>query len=274
MFDQAAPPLLQRSAGAAMARFDLRAGSTILADLRQEGCAKVMLPRSFGPVPEAVFMNTAGGLTGGDSLSYAITLGAGTTVCATTQTAERAYASTGSAAQVQVSANLGAKARLDWLPQETILFEAAHLRRKTHVNLADGASVLLVESLALGRRAMGEVLRRAHITDQRTITRNGRPFWAETLRLDAGSLARSNEAALLGGARAMAVIAFIASGAEDAAPTLRALGQISGAQMAVSGWDGRCLIRITATDSWPLRAQMIRVISTLRAAPMPRVWQC
>ncbi|MFN3605736.1 MAG: urease accessory protein UreD [Cypionkella sp.] len=274
MFDQAAPPLLQRSAGAAMARFDLRAGRTILADLRQEGCAKVMLPRSFGPVPEAVFMNTAGGLTGGDSLSYAITLGAGTTVCATTQTAERAYASTGSAAQVQISADLGAKARLDWLPQETILFEAAHLRRKTHVNLADGASVLLVESLALGRRAMGEVLRRAHITDQRTITRNGRPFWAETLRLDAGSLARSNEPALLGGARAMAVIAFIASGAEDAAPTLRALGQISGAQMAVSGWDGRCLIRITATDSWPLRAQMIRVISTLRAAPMPRVWQC
>jgi urease accessory protein len=59
-----------------------------------------------------------------------------------------------------------------------------------------------------------------------------------------------------------------------AARELRALPTHDCAEMAASGWNGRCLIRITASDGWPLRAQIIRIITTLRAAPMPRVWQC
>jgi urease accessory protein len=265
---------LQRSTGAASVQFTARAGKTSLVDLAQKGSAKAMLPRVFTAHPEVVFMNTSGGLTGGDTLSYDMRLDAGTRICATTQTAERAYASTGAAAEVTVTADLGENARLDWLPQETILFEHAHLQRSTTLDLATGASALLVESLVLGRLAMGERPTLARITDKRMVRRNGRLFWAQNLCLDAGALANSHQPALLGGARAMAVIAFVADGGETAATALRALPLHEGAQMAVSGWDGRCLICITASDSWPLRAQIIRVITTLRAAPMPRVWQC
>jgi urease accessory protein len=274
MLDASDQTQMQRSHGRAMVRFGLRDGRMNLIDLAQSGSGKAMLPRVFGPVPEAVFMNTSGGLTGGDSLEYRIQLDAGARLTATTQTAERAYATNGDGARVAVRADVGAGGHLDWLPQETILFEAAHVIRKTEIDLAEGASALLVESLILGRHAMGEVPRHARLTDHRMIRRNGRPFWAETLRINGEVLANAASPAILGGAKAVAVIAFVAQNAEDAASALRALSVQSGAEMAVSGWNGRCLIRITATDGFPLRAQIIRIITTLRAAPMPRVWQC
>ena len=274
MFDNAPPLQMQRSYGHAMARFAQRGGRTTLADLAQRGSAKAMLPRVFGPHPEVVFMNTSGGLTGDDRLSFAMLLDDTTQLCATTQTAERAYASLGPPAHVQVDANLGAGARLDWLPQETILFEDAHLHRKTQIDLAEGASVLLLESLVLGRFAMKERPKAARLTDQRMVRRNGRPFWAETLRIGPDVLEHSDQPALLGGARALAVIAYIDQGAEDVANIIRSLPAPDGAQVAVSGWNGRCLIRISASDAWPMRQMIIRVVTTLRAAPMPRVWQC
>jgi urease accessory protein len=274
MLDASDQTQMQRSHGRAMVRFGLRAGRTVLLDLAQSGSGKAMLPRVFGSVPEAVFMNTSGGLTGGDSLEYRIQLDAGARLTATTQTAERAYATNGDSARVAIAAHVGAGGHLDWLPQETILFESAHVTRKTAINLAEGASALLVESLVLGRRAMGEVPRNSRLTDHRTISREGRLFWAETLRIDSDVLASAESPAILGAAKAMAVIAFVAQNAEDAASALRALPVQDGAEMAVSGWNGRCLARITASDGWPLRAQIIRIITTLRAAPMPRVWQC
>jgi urease accessory protein len=274
MLDASDQTQMQRSHGRAMVRFGLRDGRMNLIDLAQSGSGKAMLPRVFGSVPEAVFMNTSGGLTGGDSLEYHIQLDAGARLTATTQTAERAYATNGDGARVAVRADVGAGGHLDWLPQETILFEAAHVTRKTEINLAEGASALLVESLVMGRHAMGEVPRHARLTDHRMIRREGRPFWAETLRIDRDVLASAASPAILGGARALAVIAFVAQNAEDAASALRALPVQDGAKMVVSGWNGRCLARITASDGWPLRAQIIRTITTLRAAPMPRVWQC
>lgn len=278
MLDASDQTQMQRSHGRAMVRFGQRAGRMHLIDLAQSGSGKAMLPRVFGPmfnlVPEAVFMNTSGGLTGGDSLEYRIVLDTGARLTATTQTAERAYATNGDCARVAVKADVGAGGHLDWLPQETILFERAHITRKTEINLAEGASALLVESLVLGRHAMGEVPRHARLTDHRMIRRQGRPFWAETLRIDKVVLASAASPAILGGAKALAVIAFVAQNAEDAASALRALPVQGGADMAVSGWNGRCLIRITASDGWPLRAQIIRITTTLRAAPMPRVWQC
>jgi urease accessory protein len=274
MLDASHQTQMQRSHGRAMVRFALRDGRMTLLDLAQSGSGKAMLPRIFGPVPEAVFMNTSGGLTGGDHLAYSIELDSGARLTATTQTAERAYASTGESAHVTVQAHVGAGGHLDWLPQETILFESANLSRKTEINLAKGATCLLVESLVLGRHAMGEVPRHARLIDHRMIRREGRPFWAETLKIDRDVLAEAASPALLGGAKAVAIIAFVAQNAEDAATTLRELPVHQGAQMAVSGWNGRCLARITASDGWPLRAQIIRIITTLRAAPMPRVWQC
>ncbi|MBI1170171.1 urease accessory protein UreD [bacterium] len=271
MFDLPSPPAMQRSKGRAFAAFTLRQGAPHLADLAQQGSAKLMLPRVAGPVPEAVFLNTSGGLTGGDLLSYGLQVGAGVHLCATTQTAERAYRAEGPA-EARFAATVGAGGRLDWLPQETILFQSSNLSRRTEIDLAHDATALLCESVVLGRLAMGEVVTQTRLTDHRMIRRDGRPVWAEMLALDPEVLARAANPVLLDGALAFGVAALVMQGAEDAAAALRALPAVAGAGLAVSGWDGRCLARVLAPDGLTLRKAMAQIIKTLSARPLPRVW--
>lgn len=262
---------MQRSQGAAFASFRCLDGRARLADLAQQGSAKAMLPRVSGN-PEVVFLNTSGGLTDGDFLSYRLELGAGCKVTATTQTAERVYASRGAQARAVVQMTVGAGGHLDWLPQETILFEASHLARDTQVDLAADASCLLAETVVLGRHAMGETLSDAKLTDARMVRRGGRAVWAETVRMDAAVLSDAS-AALLGQARGFAVIALIAQGAEDALQRLRAALTHPGCEAAASAWDGKCIARIVARDGWPLRQQIAMALAALRQGPLPRVWQ-
>ncbi|QCO57704.1 urease accessory protein UreD (plasmid) [Pseudorhodobacter turbinis] len=269
MLDEIDQSQMQRSYGLADLGFTKRNGRVALDVLRQEGAAKVMLPRVAGDVPEAVFLNTSGGLTGGDHLRLSMDVGAGCRVLATTQTAERGYAVSSGAARLDIRARVGAGGRLDWMPQETILFQNANLHRTTEIDLAAGAECLLAESLVLGRAAMGETLHHAGLQDHRIIRRKGRPLWAEGLRLNADVLA-DRSAALLRGDRAFAVVCLIAQGAEDAVGPLRAA---LGAGAAVSGWDGRCVLRISAADGWPMRQQLARVLKILTGRALPRVWQ-
>lgn len=264
----AALPPLQRALGQARVAF---APHNRLADLAQQGSAKAMLPRVFGP-PEVVFLNTSGGLTDGDHLSYQIDIAENCQITATTQTAERAYATRGDCATASVRASVGAGARLDWLPQETILFEDSHLTRSTCIDLHGDAACLLVESVVLGRHAMGETLARARLSDRRVVTRDGRPIWMEALEITPEFL-RSSNAALLGEARAFAVIALIAPIAEDALPRLRAALTHPACHSAASGWDGKCIARILARDGWHMKQQIATALSALRQTPLPRVWQ-
>ena len=263
---------LQRSRGEALVAFDHRGGKTRLVTLRQSGSAKAMFPRVGGPVAEVVFLNTSGGLTGGDRLVYGLDLGQSAAVCATTQTAERGYSSLGAPADVRVTATLGAAARLDWMPQETLLYEDSNLARSTVFDLDPSASCLMSETIVLGRHAMGEHPKRALLRDHRMVRRAGRPVWAETLVLDAQILA-SLSPAVLGGARAMTVTALIAAGAADAVSAVRAVLQDADCQSAVSGWDGKCVVRLLAPDGWPLKRQLARVLAVLTGRPLPRVWQ-
>lgn len=273
MFDLTAEPRMQRSHGRARVGFAMTGGAVRLTDLQQAGSGKAMLPRVAGPVPEVVFLNTSGGLTGGDRLDFTVAVGADARVSATTQTAERAYASTGGMAEVRVRAQVGAGGRLDWLPQETILYEASRLSRHTEIDLSGEASCLTAEAVVLGRHAMGEEPKDATLHDRRVIRRDGRPIWAESLLLDAQALRRQQSPALLGGARAMAVLALVARGAEDALAALRAVLDEPGCTAAASGWDGRLVLRVLARDGWPLRRQMARAIRVVTGRPLPRVWQ-
>lgn len=274
----AQPPVAQRperSHGRAEIALSNRAGRVRLDRLAQQGSGKAFLPRTHGAMPEVVFLNTSGGLTGGDHLTLGLSLGAETSASATTQTAERAYRSTGATpARVEVALSVGAGGVLHWIPQETILFEDSNLHRSTTADLCGPkAALLMLETVVLGRHAMGETPARARLRDCRMIRRDGRPVWAETLHLDAGTLALANAPAVLGGARALAVLALVAPGAEDAAQALRPVLDEPDVEAAASGFDGKCLVRLLARDGMPLRRQVLRALAVLRrGAPMPRVW--
>lgn len=271
MLDNGPISQLQRSTGRASVGFACKHGRALLATLQQSGSAKAMLPRVHGAVPEVVFLNTSGGLTGGDRLSYHLDIPAQTEVTATTQTAERGYESPGPAASVSFTATVGSGGRLNWLPQETLIYESSHVSRETKVELSGDAACLMVETIVLGRHAMGEVPRNARMTDRRLVLRDDCPVWAETLRLDGAVLSQTGQAAVLNGANCFAIIALIAPAAPDLTDRIRATLTVPGCQSAASGWGGKLLVRITATDGWPLRQQVARTLSAL--TPLPRIWQ-
>jgi urease accessory protein len=252
-------PILQRTRGEALAAFGPRG----LMRLRQQGSAKAILPHVGGAAPEVVFLNTSGGLTAGDRLSYATEVPAGMRLTATTQTAERAYRAEGGTATVRVTHRV--EGWLDWLPQETILFDRAGLCRTTDIDLGPDAGCLALEMVVLGRAAMGERVAKVAFRDRRVIRRAGRPVVVEPLGFDDAAL-RSG-AAGLDGARAFASIVMVGRGAEDAAGPVRAAGA------AASGFDGRLCVRMMAGDGLPLRRQVAAVLAVLRKGPLPRVWQ-
>ncbi|MBE0452996.1 MAG: urease accessory protein UreD [Roseovarius sp.] len=263
-------PLHQRSHGTAHIGLLPGPAGARLDRLHQAGSAKAFVhPGASGP--EVVFLNTSGGLAGGDTLAYRLDLAAGCRATATTQTAERAYRSTGGAARVAVRHVVGAGAHLDWLPQETILFDQSDLSRETVIELAPGASCLMLEAVILGRAAMGETVTQVCLRDMRRITRDARPVLVEPLHL--GTAALTAGPGILNGARAFATLALVAQGAEDAVARVRRVLDEPGVAGGASGFDGRLVVRLMAGDGWPLRRQILRLLAVLRPGPCPRVWQ-
>jgi urease accessory protein len=265
-----APAPHQRSRGRAVVAFVADGGHARLARLAQQGSAKAfVLPGPLGP--EVVFLNTSGGLTAGDRLALALDVPAGARVTGTTQTAERLYRAAGGHAEIDIALTVGAGGHLDWLPQETILFDGCAARRRTTLDLAEGARALAVEALVLGRAAMGETVARLALHDTRLIRRAGRVVHLEPLVLAPVHL--GDRPALLAGARAVASLVMVAPGAADALGPVRAALDEPGVTAAASAPDGRLVVRLMAPDAWPLRRQLARLIRLLRHAPLPRVWQ-
>ena len=166
--------------------------------------------------------------------------------------------------------DLGAGARLDWLPQETILYDGAELARTTRIALGRDAACLALEVLVFGRQAMGERVRRLTLLDRREIRRDGGPVLVDPLRIEARHL--GPRPALLRGARAVASLALVAPGPEDAAAALAGIA-VEGVEAGASGWDGRTTLRAFAADAMPLRRYLVAVLARLRGRPAPRVWQ-
>jgi len=270
MFDTA-PVRMQRSRGTA--EVALSSEGRVMR-LFQQGCAKVFLPRCHGPEPEIVFLNTAGGVTGGDRLDYRIDIAPGARATATTQTAERAYraAEASAAGEITVTATVGAGAVLHWLPQETILFDGAMIDRRTEIALEGDAECLFCETLVLGRAAMGETVTRLLLSDRRRITRDGVPVLWEPLELTSAQIAAACGGAGLDGARVLTTVAWVTSHAPDALATVRAvLGGSTG--VAATAWDGRLIVRMAGRDAQAIRGLTARILTTLRGRALPRVWQ-
>ena len=131
-------PLQPRAVGGGRVAVCADRGVTRISDLRQSGSLKLVFPKTHRQDVEAVIVNTAGGVTGGDRIDIAADALAGSALTLTTQAAERAYRSqAGEVAQITTNLSVGPSARLNWLPQELILFDRASLRRRLTIDLAE-----------------------------------------------------------------------------------------------------------------------------------------
>jgi urease accessory protein len=219
-----------------------------------------------------VTINISGGVAGGDCLGLDLAVGPGARVSLASQAAERVYRALGPPSVISTRLQVGAGARLDYLPQETILFDRFGLERRLEVDLAANATFLGVESLVFGRRLMGETVRGGYLRDRITVTRGGKTVLRDMTRLEGDIAARLTRPAVANGAAAMACIVFAAP---DAAARLAGLREVlarGGLTAGASAFDGIMVARILAPDGASLRHCMVPALNWLRDGDMPKVW--
>lgn len=245
-------------------------GATRLVELFQEGSAKLRLPRVRTDTVEAVMINAGGGMTGGDRFRWTVDVGDGAAAVLTTQACEKIYRAESGEARVAARLTVGAGARLDWLPQETILFDRSALARTIEADVAADGRLLLAEAVVLGRRARGETLSRAAFHDRWRIRRGGRLLFADDLKLGGDIPALAAAPPLLGGAGAFATLLLAAP---DAAASLEAARAAVGGLGGASAFDGKLVVRIAAPDGLTLRRALLPAIAVLSGGrPAPSVW--
>jgi urease accessory protein len=252
-------------------------GDTRLADLRQQGCLRACFPRAEPSAFQAIVLNTSGGITDGDILHTRLAAGAGASMVVATQAAERIYRARAGAtpACVNVHITVGSRARMEYLPQETILFDACALGRRLAVEMAADSVYLGVETLVFGRVASGEVLRTIRLRDTIGLRRDGRLVLHDCVRLDTDAEALLSSAATAGGGGAVASILYAASDAASRLAPLRDALAGEGRHNGASCRDGVLVCRIVARDGAMARRAVVAALSALRdKKPLPRVWSC
>jgi urease accessory protein len=260
-----------RARGAVAFDVQLVDGVTRRGNLHESGSLRVRFPSPEDDGLSAMFVNTAGGVAGGDRFDTEIAVGEGAQLTLTTAAAEKVYRAHGEPAQLNIALRAGPKARLAWLPQETILFDRARVSRRIDIDLAEDASLLLCEIVIFGRSAMGERMLSGAFVDRWRLRRGGRLVFAETVRLDGDIGAKLARPAYAKGGVAIGT-ALIVPGDEALVERIRELAPSFGGEVGISAWNGFAMARFCAQDAARLRADMMAVLGRASTSPLPRLW--
>jgi urease accessory protein len=246
-------------------------GVTRRRHLHESGSLRVRFPSPEAEGLSAVFVNTAGGVAGGDRFDIDIATGEGSQLAVTTAAAEKVYRAQGPAAQLNIALKAAEGSRLSWLPQETILFDRARMLRRIDIDLADSASLLLCEIVVFGRAAMGERMRQGEFVDRWRMRRGGRLVLAETIRLEGDIGEKLARPAIAKGGAAIGT-ALIVPGDEALVERLREVAKSFGGEVGISAWNGFAMARFCAQDAALLRADMMAVLGRASGSALPRLW--
>ena len=253
-------------------RFDVHArdGVTRRGILHESGSLRVRFPSPEDEGLSGVFVNTAGGVAGGDRFDIEIAAADGAKLTLTTAAAEKVYRAPGQAAELNIALKVAAGAHLGWLPQETILFDRARVRRRFDIDLDATASLLLCEIVVFGRTAMGERMEQGEFVDRWRLRRGGKLVFAETVRLDGNIGAKLARSAVAKGGAAIGT-ALIVPGDEALIERIREASESFVGEVGISAWNGFAMARFCAQDAARLRADMMAVLARTGAA-LPRLW--
>ena len=241
------------------------------ARVREEGSLRVRFPGPASAELEAVIVNTAGGVAGGDRFALDVTVEPGARLVVSTAAAEKVYRTLEPDATVDVRLAVGASSSLAWLPQETILFNQARLTRTIDIDLAEDARLLLAEAIVFGRSGMGEAVDDAGVFDRWRLHRDGRLIHVEAMRLDGAVAAKLAQPAIAKGGVAVATVLIVPAD-EAVADSIRGLDDRFRGEVGVSAWDGLAIVRLCAADGAALRHDLIAVLTAVHTGSLPRLW--
>lgn len=281
------PIKLQRGDGAVLARFKAgpaAEGGARLDDLYQASPGRALQPRPEpGEAVCMVLLTTSGGLTGGDRLRLDITAETGASVMVMAQAAEKVYRSASNDADTRLMQRLEVQpgAKVEWLPQETILFDGARLHRSFDIHLEHQAWALVGDITMFGRVARGESFAQGRLFDQWQVFQDGRLVWTDRLGLEGDIPALLGHPAGFAGARAQGSILCAGLSEAAQAEALEALretvGGLVNVRFGATRIGGLLLLRLLGPDPAALRQAFGQAWSYLRgragwAATMPRLW--
>jgi urease accessory protein len=254
---------------------------TRITDVFQRSPIRILFPSAGGgAVEEAVLINTAGGIAGGDRLECAVTALANASIAVTSQAAEKVYRSLIVPARIATKLVVCEAAKLAWLPQETIVFNWARVSRETEIDLSSGAELLALEWLVLGRWAHGEEIVGGHITDTWHVKKDGRLIWADSFRSTDEMFSHLHRKALLSDCKALGTLIYFGPCLDTRLEFLRDIAPCLRCHCAVTSVGGLIIVRFAAKLSSDLRIDLCTFLQQFsrEVGPgpfrVPKMWSC
>ncbi len=254
---------------------DTSGGRTRLVERREDGALRFRFPRAHGRAPEAIIVNIAGGLAGGDRVAIEIAAGEGASLAVSSAAAERIYRSAGATTRITAALRVGDGATCLWLPQETILHDGARVERRFSVDLAPQATLVFGEMLYFGRRASGEGYGLGALRESWRIRRGGALILADETRLSGDFSQAILRPAALGRHVALATLLLASPQASDHLEAIREAlpPEERGLECGATDLGGLVLIRFAAEDAARLRRMFLSMaerLATRVSQPFPR----
>ncbi|MFZ6749800.1 urease accessory protein UreD [Undibacterium sp. Ren11W] len=233
---------------------------------------KALYPEG-GQICHAIIVHPPGGVVGGDQLEIALSVQANAHALLATPGAAKWYKANGKISKQSVQMMVQQAASVEWLPQETIFFDAAHVQLSQTINLAKDASFIGCDILCFGRTASGESFHSGKISQHSTIRREGKLIWFEQGAVTGGSLAMTGLLGLGGntvcatllGAGKTVPAAVIAALREEASALLDGAGSFGVTQLKAV-----IVVRYLGNASEMARALMLMAWRYLRPEIMGR----
>jgi urease accessory protein len=272
---------LERANGAGRIVFTGSASGTRISEVYQRFPINLMFPRIGDDlVKEAVIINSSGGIAGGDRLEIEVVALNDASVAVTTQAAEKVYRALDRPARVGTKLKACRTAKLAWLPQETIVFDQARIRRQTEIDLCSGAELIALEWLVLGRAARGEEVVSGHISDSWRVKRDGHLIWADGFRISDEVFAQLHRRALLSNWKAVGTLIYFGPDLDARLRILREMAASLDCRCAATVVGAIMIVRVAAAVSSDLRRGLRSLLEQfsreLGPGPfgVPKMWSC
>lgn len=259
--------------------FELRGGKSILAARRHDG--PLVVQKSLHPegdaVCHAIVVHPPAGIAGGDALLIDVRAGEGAHALLTTPGAGKWYRSAGARASQRVRIEAAAGSAVEWLPQETIVYDGALADITWEARLAADARLIAWDIFCLGRTGSGERFARGDCRLESRIHRDDRLAWLERGRIEAGSRVASSPVGLAGHTVFGTLVAAHPQIAAETVAACRAVEARSG-EIAITLLPGVLVARYRGDSTEAARACFAALWAVLRqpivgrAAVAPRIW--